>query len=282
MIELLSSVQTGARGAGKDLAVKGDAQERNRERLHKACQEFEALFIAYMLKVMRQTAGSDKEANGLSMGANSPYQEIFDWELAKKLSQRSPLGVGSELLRQYSGSAEERPGVPDFGRARELPLGNWERIAKGSGEEYRLNAQKLDKIIRKAASRYNLEPELVQAVIEAESSGDPRAWSIKGAKGLMQLLDDTAREQGVVNVFDPAQNVEGGAGYLRQMLDRFGGDTKIALAAYNAGPGAVERYNGVPPYAETINYVNKVINLYRQNIQEKRESDSSDPLKDQE
>ena len=108
-----------------------------------------------------------------------------------------------------------------------------------------------------AARAADLQPWLLVAVVRAESNFDPMAVSRAGATGLTQLMPSTAADRGVTNVFDPAQNLEAGAGYLRAMLDRFDSLT-LALAAYNAGPVTVERYEGIPPYLETRNYVRKV------------------------
>ncbi len=117
-------------------------------------------------------------------------------------------------------------------------------------------------VIEPAAERYGLDSRLVAAVIWVESSGDPNAVSRKGAKGLMQLMPETARSLGVVDVLDPAQNVDGGVRYLKRQIDEHR-DLSLALAAYNAGPTAVARHGGIPPYRETQNYGRRVLDLYR-------------------
>jgi soluble lytic murein transglycosylase-like protein len=115
-----------------------------------------------------------------------------------------------------------------------------------------------DDIIRQAAAKHGLDPDLIHAVIQAESDYDPTCKSSAGAMGLMQLMPGTARALGVTNPWDPAANVDGGARYLRQQLDRFH-DVDLALAAYNAGPAAVARFGGLPPYHETQAYVRRVL-----------------------
>jgi hypothetical protein len=116
-----------------------------------------------------------------------------------------------------------------------------------------------DDLIVEHARRHDIRPDLVRAVVQVESAFNPFAVSPKGAQGLMQLMPGTARELGVVNPFDPEQNVRGGVAYLRHLLDRYGNDEQLALAAYNAGPGTVDRYGqAVPPYRETQKYVTKV------------------------
>jgi soluble lytic murein transglycosylase-like protein len=117
----------------------------------------------------------------------------------------------------------------------------------------------IESSIQKAALRYNLSPDLIRGVIRAESNFQADAVSSSGAQGLMQLMPETAGELGVTKPFDIRQNIDGGSRYLRQMLDRFNGNLKLALAAYNAGPGAVEKYEGRVPYAETREYVKRVL-----------------------
>jgi len=118
---------------------------------------------------------------------------------------------------------------------------------------------KLDALISSAAAKYGLDPRLIVAVMRQESSFNPRAVSPKGARGLMQLMPATARRFGVRDILDPAQNIDGGAQYLRFLLDTFNGDVELALAGYNAGENAVARYgNRVPPYRETMDYVQRI------------------------
>ena len=118
---------------------------------------------------------------------------------------------------------------------------------------------RFEPLIQEHATRRALRPELVRAVIQVESGFNPRALSPKGAMGLMQLMPTTARSLGVNNPWDPAQNIRGGLAYLRWLLAYFEGDLTLVAAAYNAGEGTVERYRGVPPYAETRAYVRRVV-----------------------
>ena len=119
----------------------------------------------------------------------------------------------------------------------------------------------LDAIFELAGQKYNLSPDLLKAVAKTESNFRPDVVSRAGAMGIMQLMPGTARGLGVTDAFDPYQNIMGGAKYLRQMLDRYNGDLELALAAYNAGPGNVKKYGGVPPFRETQNYIKKVTGL---------------------
>lgn len=133
-------------------------------------------------------------------------------------------------------------------------------LAQGPARFFR-DTTAYDRLIQRTAARYALDPALLKAVMHAESGFNPQALSPKGASGLMQLMPQTAQRFGVSDVFDPAQNVRGGARYLRILLRQFSGDARLALAAYNAGEHAVLRHQGIPPYPETRQYVRKVLSL---------------------
>jgi soluble lytic murein transglycosylase-like protein len=120
----------------------------------------------------------------------------------------------------------------------------------------------LKPLIEQAAQEAGIDPALLDSLVAAESSYNPTARSKAGAVGLTQLMEDTAKGLGVTDRTNPTQSLRGGATYLKQMLNRFGGDVQLALAAYNAGPGAVDKFNGIPPYTETQKYVQRVLNLY--------------------
>jgi soluble lytic murein transglycosylase-like protein len=131
--------------------------------------------------------------------------------------------------------------------------------APGRGAPAPVPPAQIDALVEQNASTWQVDPALIKAVIANESGFNANATSKVGAQGLMQLMPETAASLGVRDAYDPAQNVAGGARYLRGLLDRFGGDKRLAIAAYNAGPGAVEKYRDVPPYAETRSYVQNVL-----------------------
>jgi hypothetical protein len=156
----------------------------------------------------------------------------------------------------------DRPGGPGVQHAtysvRGVETIRTTRLAVGPA----LNRADLHALADRHAETHAINPALVRAVIQAESAWNTRAVSPKGALGLMQLMPQTATELGVVDPFDPAQNIKAGVRYLKRLLDRYDGSAELALAAYNAGPGAVDKYGGtVPPYRETRAYVRKIVSV---------------------
>ena len=144
----------------------------------------------------------------------------------------------------------------------------WGGLTKGkvrtSGAS--LPLQEINQLVEQTAGRHQVDPRLVNAIIQVESKYDPNAVSRKGAMGLMQLIPETARRFGIENPFDPKENIEGGVTYLKSLLDLYGGDLALSLAAYNAGEHAVERFGGIPSFHETRNYVQKVTGIYQQGL----------------
>ncbi len=153
-------------------------------------------------------------------------------------------------------------GAPRFATALAGALGPAPDAASGAAAPAPVPPAQIDSLVSQNATTWQVDPALLKAVIANESGFNANATSKTGAQGLMQLMPATAASLGVRDAYDPVQNVAGGARYLRGLLDRFGGDTRLAVAAYNAGPGAVERYGDIPPYSETRNYVQNVLASY--------------------
>ncbi len=234
------------------------------EKLAAVSNKFESLLIAQLLKTMRSAAEvfSDNSERPAGMGMMS---EMMDEYLVQHLSSGRGFGIGQMVASQLGrGMGEEGSGLSsanDLG-AQFYPLeaSAWHRT-RPSTEGGVGSMERYEPIINRAASRYDLDPELIRAVILQESGGDTTAVSPKGAKGLMQLMDGTADELGVKNPFDPQENIFGGSKYLKEQLARWGGDLDKALASYNAGPTAVRRYGGVPPFKETKDYIARVTEM---------------------
>lgn len=184
-------------------------------------------------------------------GIESRIREIqskidrFNNEFPEKPPLQSKVpGDFQGLIDKSGGFTPVNPLSGEFGRQ---PI-----AGGGKAEEFR-------PMIQQAAKTAGLDPILFEALVDQESSFDPTSVSAAGAQGLTQLMPGTAKMLGVTDPFDPIQSLNGGAKYLSQMMKQFNGDVKLALAAYNAGPGAVKRYSGIPPYKETTDYVQKIL-----------------------
>jgi len=210
----------------------------------KAAQDFEAMFIHQMLKSMRNTVPKDEEMSS----ARRIFTEMLDEQIANTASRTGHFGLAQIVYKELTGKdAQEAYSAQSMNKASGEQIENW---------------------VNEAAQTLGLDKNLIKAVIRQESGGNSLARSSKGAKGLMQLMDSTAKDLGVANSYNGRQNVMGGAKYLKQMLIRFNGDESKALAAYNAGPGTVEQYGGIPPYEETKTYIKNVLQYKEQLSQE--------------
>lgn len=262
--ELLNSVNV------KKPAQPRVTDDKQKTKLQKAMQEFEAVFVNYLLKTMRQTV--QKEDNEDSGFGGDMMQEMFDYEIARSVSRRSSLGVGKMMYEKMTGEPMPKQMVSAqslraIGILPQLPKSRMaaESVATATkavpSKNLKQAVAQYDDIIAEAAERHGVDTSLIKAVIATESGGNAKAVSSSNAKGLMQLIDSTATLVGVKNSFDPKQNINGGVKYLRQLLDKFDGNEALALASYNAGPARVEKHKGVPPIPETQRYVKRVMQL---------------------
>lgn len=165
-----------------------------------------------------------------------------------KLVKDDAIGFNEILSEEVNSSTESNIGSPDA-------IGSVKEKVSYNGD--------FNDIIDFVSKKYNISSTIVKSVIKAESNFNPNVVSHAGAMGLMQLMPGTARALGVDDAFDPVQNIEGGVKYLKDMLEKFGGNLELALAAYNAGPGNVVKYGGVPPFQETQNYVKKIMGFIK-------------------
>jgi len=245
--------------AARGLEAKGSTTQGSRAA--QVAKEFEAMFTSMMFKAMRGTV-NESTLIKKSMG-ESIFTEMLDGEYAKMSSETGALGLAALLQKEIERCEGNSP-APDGNSAlsagrRSRPSCSYTPADTASLID-RVRG-KWESVISEVCERYGVDKDLVTAVIARESAGNPHAISPKGAKGLMQLMDGTARDMGVRSSLSPLENITGGVKYLKSMLNSFNGDESLALASYNAGPGAVKRYNGIPPYRETREYVRAVLAL---------------------
>lgn len=214
----------------------------------KVAQDFEAMFIQQMMTAMRKTVldgGMTDPSRGREI-----FTSMLDEEMSKSASKQGSFGMAEIIYRQLK-PGDRTPSSLNAYAQHSMP---------GRAASWQVDAW-----ITEAADANQVDENLLRSLVKQESAGDSLARSQAGAQGLTQLMPATAKEMGVVNPWDGRQNLMGGARYLKQMLQRFDGREDLALAAYNAGPAAVEKHGGIPPFAETQNYVKKVLEGRNQN-----------------
>lgn len=250
---------------------------REKERVRQAARQFEAVFMSYLYKTMRETVPDSPFASGES---GSMYEDLFTQSLGVSLAGDGASGRGlglAELLVKSLDPVAARaalhsanigaigPKPPPAAAPTILAAAPADRLFVENHrlprKEFPVLADNVREAIDEAAESTGVDRHLLHAVVLAESGGNPKAESRRGARGLMQLMERTARELGVGDVFDPRQNVLAGARYLKRLLLTHGGDERLALASYNAGPGNVRRHGGVPPFKETIQYIERVLDI---------------------
>lgn len=263
--------------------------EQEKARLRKVTKEFESLIFYEMLKNMRKTIPESSGAEGVFSGGlgKDIFTQMFDMQIAQKMARGGKGSVADILYQRLERLIDQRGAKPEIDVTK-VPINSefkaiklnqsrfiesprkFHEIKSSSDKELRpfslSSGDSLDQkitskyghLIQKAARETSVDSSLIHSVIRVESAGNARAESRAGARGLMQLIDSTAKDYGVKRVFDPKENILGGSRYLRDLIDRFG-DTRLALAAYNAGPANVEKYGGMPPFKETQDYVKRVL-----------------------
>jgi soluble lytic murein transglycosylase-like protein len=194
--------------------------------------------------------------------ASSRHSVLVYWSNTEHRWKPVPAPSPSAMRAARTAAADVRGYVAAQPRTSDASVAvsdpNYATLARG----YRVSAAEIDSAIDQAAAKHGVDANLVRALVKVESNFNPNAVSNKGAMGLMQLMPRTASGLSVSNPFDPQQNVDAGVRHLKQLLNDFGGDVRLSLAAYNAGEGAVTRNGGVPHYAETQNYVKRITDLY--------------------
>lgn len=237
--------------------IKSRFDDKQKAKIAKAANEFESLLTSMMLRSMNKTTGGMLGEEGYG---NDMFDTIFEQQIASQISKSRNLGIAEAIYKKVTGEEMNSLNLKSGSKTVDFKINSDSHPArvKPSNEALkRLNG--FDDLIEKASKEFGLDKNVIKSVIMTESAANHKAVSPAKAKGLMQLIDSTATDMGVRNVFDPKQNIYGGTKYLAKMLRQYNGDLNLALAAYNAGPQNVEKFNGVPPFDETKNYIAKVL-----------------------
>lgn len=246
----------------KPAEIESRFSPEEKRKLEKASKDFESMLTSLMLKSMTKTTGGLLGENGYG---NDVFDTFFENELAGKITDSKGLGIAESIYKRMTGEdlplkeflIKNRPAVKESFNGIKTELNNNVNAIKPSlSAAERL--KKYEPIIQEASTKHGVPVNLIKSIILTESAAKENAVSKANAKGLMQLMDSTAKDMGVRNSMNPAQNISGGTKYIALMMKEFDGDLEKSLAAYNAGPGNVQKYNGIPPFNETQNYVTRV------------------------
>ena len=223
--------------------------------------DINALQSLIQLQAMKQLSKDDTASDN---GTSDLFQSFLNEANEKPVA--GPLTANSFSQNQLGGiqALMQLPAFQNlFMNSTSLETRDTEKIFPTNGQSIQTALKTdFDDIIGRASERFGVPKKLIQSVIKQESNFNPNAQSYAGAQGLMQLMPGTARGLGVSNSLDPEQNIMGGTKFLKQMLNKYDNNIELALAAYNAGPGNVDKYEGIPPFKETINYVKKITDTY--------------------
>lgn len=211
-------------------------------------------------RISNQLSASDS----VSPKNNTDFKSILD---AKEVEERnkkidelvenSPINVQNAIQDDVQNSTSDEESISKIEKVKDA-------LNLKSKIDIQAQTANVEELIEAFSNQYNVDSDFIKAIIKQESGFNSNATSKKGAMGLMQLMPSTAESMGVTNAYDPSQNIEGGVKYLRGLLDKFDNNKELALAAYNAGPTAVKKYGGIPPYKETQNYVDAIMSAYAQ------------------
>lgn len=249
--------------------VRTNLNPEEKERLKTAAKEFESMLTGMMLKSMTKTT---EGLFGKDNYGGDVLDVLFESEMAKFITKESSgMGIADKIYKNFTGESlmeyDEITSEKFLGNSiarLNSTLNRTKKIAPNTSAVERI--KKYDDVIESASQKFGINKKIIKSIILTESAGNVHAKSKANAKGLMQLMDTTAKDMGVNNVWNPKENIYGGTKYLSQLLNRFDDNLDLALAAYNAGPGNVKKYNGIPPFKETKQYVKRV-NHYINNLE---------------